>query len=752
LGNYLPRQCGIATFTSDVCSSVAKAAPDVECVVAAMNDIPGGYAYPDRVCFELPQQSLPDYRRLAEYLNLSRTDLLCIQHEFGIYGGPAGGHLLNTMRQLRIPIVTTMHTVLRTPDEHQHRVTEEICRLSDRLVVMSERSVEFLREIYGVPAEKIDFIHHGIPDMPFVDPNYYKDKFGVEGRDTILTFGLIGPGKGIEYMIEAMPAIVERFPDIAYIVLGATHPAIRREQGETYRLGLEARAKALGVAKNVIFHNRFVELPELCEYLGSADMYVTPYLNEEQIVSGTLAYAFGTGKAVVSTPYWYAQELLAENRGRLVPFRNSEALAEAVIDLLSHPVPRHAMRKRAYTLGRQMIWPEVSRRYLESFQRAFEARRKTGVFNRPKARRIPTNALPEFNIAHVETLTDETGILQHTRHSVPNRGEGYATDDNARALALVMRELSSEPEDKALQRLAFRYVAFLDHAFNRKINRFRNFLGYNREWLEPAGSEDSHARAIWSLGITVDAASDPGQVAVATELFNLGLNKMEEFTSPRAWAFGLLGIHEYLKRFPGDRTARRMRDKLATELIRIYGIVATDEWPWFETYLTYGNARLSEALLVAGPAMNRPDIVDVGLKSLDWLVKIQTSAQGHFVPVGTGGWFRDGDRSRFDQQPIEAHTMVAACARAYELTGEQRWQDAMQVAFEWFLGRNDLGLPLCEPVTGGCYDGLNPEGVNRNQGAESTLSFLLALQTVSRTRKVPEEPERCTTETVKSRC
>jgi glycosyltransferase involved in cell wall biosynthesis len=723
----VPRQCGIATFTSDVCESVARAGPQLSCLVAAMNDIPEGYNYPDRVRFELPQNDVVDYRRLAEFLNMGQADMLCVQHEFGIYGGSAGGHLLTTLRRLQMPIVTTLHTVLYAPDGNQRRVMDELCRLSDRLIVMSERAGDFLREVYHVPEAKIDFIHHGIPDMPFVDPNFYKDKFKIEGRDVILTFGLLSPNKGVEYMIDALPEIVARFPNVVYVVLGATHPAVKRAHGEAYRLGLQRRAKAAGVEDKVLFHNRFVDLSELCEYLGAADIYVTPYLTEAQIVSGTLAYAFGAGKAVVSTPYWYAEELLAGGRGKLVPFRDSKSLAATTIELLANPNERHAMRKRAYGFGRQMIWTEVAQRYLDSFTRAYDERRRSGRFNRPHMVDVVSLGLPEPNFGHMINLTDETGILQHTRHSVPNLGMGYATDDAARALIVALRGVEYEPDNQQLLRLVFRYLAFIDYAFDRPSGRFRNFMGFDRRWVDGPGSEDSHGRALWSLGIAVGIAPDPGQIAVALELFRLALPALEHFTSPRAWAYAIVGIDEYMKRFPGDSTARRLSEVLGEKLYRLYQATATEDWPWFETYLTYGNARLSQGLLLAGQRLGRPDMIAAALKSLDWLMRMQTAPEGHFVSIGTGGWQKDGARSRYDQQPIEAQSTGDACLSAWQITKDERWREDMQRAFEWFRGRNDVGMPLYDYTTGGCYDGLSPDGINLNQGAESTLVFLLAL-------------------------
>ncbi|MCX7732469.1 MAG: glycosyltransferase family 4 protein [candidate division WOR-3 bacterium] len=732
IGTYVPRRCGIATFTADLVEAIAAEAPELDCLVAAINDIPEGYPYPERVRFEVAQNNQDYYRQLAEYLNMTRVDLTCLQHEYGIFGGPAGSYILTALRRLRMPIVTTLHTVLTEPDEHQRQVLEEICRLSERLVVMSERAIRFLEEIYGVPAEKIDLIHHGIPDMPFVDPNYYKDLFGVEGRRVILTFGLLSPNKGIEYMIDALPAIVQRFPDVVYIVLGITHPNVRREQGEEYRLSLQRRARELGVDSHVIFHNRYVTLEELCRFLGAADIYVTPYLNPQQIVSGTLAYSLGVGKAVVSTPYWYAEELLAEERGRLVPFRDSGALANTIIQLFEQESERHAMRKRAYAFGRRMVWKEVARAYLDTFQRASsERRRGPAVLYPPAASSDPLDIdLPDLNLNHLLTLTDDTGILQHARRTVPNLNEGYTTDDNARALLVALRARELESDKLLLSRLIRRYLAFVDFAFNRQNGRFRNFLSYDRHWLEEYGSEDSHGRALWALGYAVNLAPEEGILALAMNLFAAGLPAVELFTSPRAWAYTILGICAYARRFPGDSNARRFRELLAERLFQLYQANASADWRWFEPVLSYANARLSEALIAAGRELGRQELIDAGLKSLEWLIQVQTSEHNHFIPIAHTGWRRGGTRARFDQQPIEAHCMIEACYQAYLVTHERRWREEMRRAFEWFLGRNDLGLPVYDYTTGGCHDGLHPDGVNGNEGAEATLSFIASLLTI----------------------
>lgn len=727
IGSYLPRQCGIATFTSDLCRSIAAEFPQINCFAVPVTDTAEGYDYPSEVRFEIVEQELASHRRAADFLNVNSIDLVCVQHEYGIYGGPAGSHILGLLRELRMPVVTTLHTILKDPDPHQRRVMIELARLSDRLVVMSQRGLEFLRDIYCVPEEKIDLIPHGIPDVPFVDPNFYKDQFGVEGKHVLLTFGLLSANKGIEYVIRALPAILERHPNVVYLVLGATHPNVVRQEGESYRLRLQRLARELGVSANVIFHDRFVSLAELVEFIGAADIYLTPYLNPAQIVSGTLAYTVGAGKAVISTPYWYAQELLADERGILVPFQDPDAIAEKVIYLLDNEAERHAMRKRAYLLGRDMIWTTVARRYVESFERARAERAASPRVFTARQDDRPIE-LPPLKLDHLKRLTDDTGVLQHTVFTVPNYDEGYTTDDNARALMLMtlLEEIERGMADE-VEQLTSRYLAFLWYAFNQETGRFRNFLSYDRRWREEVGSEDSHARAVWSLGAVLGRSKHEGIRGVASRMFELALPATLEFKSPRAWAFTLLGIHEYLRRYSGDRVAHNIRGVLADRLMDLYQRTSSEDWVWFEDVVTYSNARLPHALLLCGQGMNRDDMVEAGLKSLKWLADVQRTKSGHFAFIGNQGFYRRGEeRAYFDQQPIEAHGMVSACLEACRATGDRAWYKEAWCAFEWFLGRNDLGLSVYDPYTGGCRDGLHPGSLNQNQGAESTLAYLLS--------------------------
>ncbi len=727
IGNYLPRQCGIATFTTDLCEAIAAEYGDTTCIALPVNDLEAGYPYPARVRFELMEKDIDSYLRAADFLNINNVDLVCLQFEYGIFGGRAGSHILALLRELRMPIVTTLHTILQDPNPDQRRVLEEVAALSDRLVVMSERGAEFLQEVYRVLPEKIDFIPHGIPDVPFVDPSFHKDLFGVEGKIVLLSFGLLSANKGIENVIAALPAILDKHPNVVYIILGATHPQVRRRDGESYRLSLQWLAQEKGVEGQVIFYNRFVSLEELGEFVGAADIYITPYLNAAQITSGTLAYTLGAGKAVISTPYWYAEEMLAKKRGVLVPFRDPAALAEQVIDLLGNESKRHAMRKRAYLFGRAMIWPRVARRYMESFERARAERRHftpPGFAVKPLDKR--PGELPLLKLDHLRHMTDDTGMLQHALFTVPNYREGYSIDDNARALIVsaLLEELGS---DEALE-LASRYLAFIWYALNMETGRFLNFMDYQRNWLEKSGSDDSHGRALWALGTVLGRSNTPALQSMAGRVFEQALPAILDTTSPRAWSFALMGIYEYLRRFSGDRRASQMMEELAGRLLKLYQSNRLDEWRWYEDGLTYCNAALPHALLMCGQSIPNNAMTEAGLESLSWLVHLQRADAGHFVPIGSNGFYqRGGERARFDQQPVEAQAMVSASLEAYRITGDQRWRKEARRAFEWFLGRNDLNLAVYDPTTGGCRDGLHPDRPNENQGAESTLSFLQAL-------------------------
>lgn len=727
LGNHLPRQCGIATFTTDLSEAIAAVEPESDCFVVAMNDGLQRHAYPARVRFELSDNDLGAYARAADFLNVNAVDVVCIQHEYGIFGGKGGRHLLTLLRQLRMPVVTTLHTILATPNLQQRRVMDEIIALSDRLVVMTPGGAELLRDVHGAAEEKIDVIPHGIPNVPFAGS---KNRLGVEGRPLILTFGLLSPDKGIEYVIDALPTILSYYPDAVYIILGATHPHIIENHGETYRLMLEDRAKRLGVDGNVIFHNRFVSQSELSEFLAAADIYITPYLNPEQITSGTLAYALGAGKAVISTPYPYARELLAEERGVLVPWKDASAIATEIVGLLDDPEKRLVMRRRAAAHGRAMLWPAVARSYLDTFERARaeNALRLSTAFRASTLASRPAE-LPQINLDHVSIMSDDTGMLQHATFNVPRYDEGYCLDDNARALLLMtLLEDAGTDDPRKVRTLASRYLAFVSHAFNHPLGHFRNFMSHTRFWREEQGSEDSHGRALWALGTVVGCSADPGRQSLAGALFHAALPAVSSFSSPRAWAFTLLGIEQYLRAFEGDRNVQASGREIADRLLALFRRTDQPDWPWCEDRVTYCNARLPQALIASGSWIGDDAMTATGIRSLEWLMTIQRTADGYFAPIGTRGFFERGMvAAPFDQQPVDACATVSACMHAFRATGDHHWSEQARQAFMWFLGQNQLQQPLYDPRTGGCRDALHFDRVNENEGAESTLSFLLAL-------------------------
>lgn len=732
VGTYPPRQCGIATFTGSLYRATKEMEDGPDCFVVAINDLNRQYSYGDEVRGQIADTKLGSYRRAADYLNFSGADVVSLQHEYGIFGGRDGEHVLSLLRALKVPVVTTLHTVLGAPSSSQRAVMDEICSLSQRVVVMSSASAKLLREVHEVHEEDIDLIPHGI--HLFHASGSAKAHLGFDDKEVLLTFGLLSPDKGIETVIEAMTKIVAQRPNAVYVVLGATHPHVRERDGEAYRFMLEALAKRRGLGQNVIFHDRFVSEAELAQFVAAADIYVTPYLNLEQSTSGTLAQAVGSGKAVISSPYRYASELLGSGRGILVPVKDSDAMTEAVLDVLGNPQRKAELERKTAEFGQTMNWPSVAIQHLTAYTLA--ANKKLSPNPAPGPPKLvvrqPT-LLPDINLAHVYTLTDETGMLQHALFDVPNYEEGYCTDDNARALLLVAMMEEERVESPAeLRRLGNRYLALLAYAFNRKHARFRNFLSYSRRWIETAGSEDCHGRSLWALAAVASYGADPGRREVAKALFIAALPTALELSSPRAWAFTLLGIRQWLHAYAADSNVKQIARQLGNRLMACYTKCSHDGWRWFENEVTYCNARLSEALLVSGELLDDDAMLAAGLESLSWLATIQ-ERDGFFAPIGSNGFYPRGEsRAKFDQQPVEACATVSACLVAFRLTDQAMWTDQAQRAFDWFLGGNHLGLWLYDPTTGGCCDGLHEERLNENQGAEATLSFLLALMAIRR--------------------
>jgi len=739
VGNSLPRRCGIATFTTDLRQAVAAAGAGADTSIVAMSDHGHVYDYPADVGIQVADDNLDDYRRAADFLNAGQFDVVSLQHEFGIFGGPAGVNVIELLARLRMPIVTTLHTVLSKPNPAQREVMERIVDASSRIVVMAEKGRDLLRAVYHVPMETIDIIPHGIPDVAFVEPDRAKARLGFAGRSVILTFGLLSPNKGIEVVIDAMPAIVKRRPDAVYVVLGATHPNLVREQGEAYRHSLVSRVKELGVEDHVVFLDRFVDQATLLDFIEMCDVYVTPYLHEAQMTSGTLAYSFGSGKAVVSTPYWHARELLADDRGILVPFGDPAAIGAAVAGVLTDDARRLALRERAYAHGRSMTWARTGERYLAAFDRARQGH-GLRVIARPGqgATGRHTASPPEMQLGHLLSMCDDTGLFQHAVHSVPDRAHGYCVDDNARALLLACA-LNQPGEQRLPEVVTSRLAAFVQHAWNPDTRRFRNFMSFERRWLEASGSEDSHGRTLWALGECARSDSCQSRRTWAAALFAEALPAAEGFRSPRAWAFTLLGLEGYRDIVGEHAPAERMRRLLADRLMAMLLAVETPDWVWFEQGLAYDNARLCQALIVSGRSMAEPAHVEAGLRSLRWLMVQQTAPSGVFRPVGTEGFGEMGKPPRaFDQQPLEATATISACLAAWHADGDTEWRLAASRVFAWFLGSNDLSLPLVDLETGSCRDGLHRDRPNENRGGESVVSYLLGLSEIRQAARASE--------------
>lgn len=718
IGNYLPRRCGIATFTYDIWQALDARYPEVECKVWAMDDGGEPHAYPDEVAGSIAQDNPDAYQTAAQDIAAFKPDIVWLQHEFGIFGGPAGMMLLPLLDRLSAPLVVTLHTVLSHPDPAQRRVMDYLVERADTLIVMADAGRRILIECYAADPSRIAVIPHGIPDRPLVDTAVAKRRHGLGERPVGLTFGLLSPGKGIETMIAALPEIIARIPDFLYVVIGETHPHIRAQAGESYRDGLMAQARGLGVADNILWISRFFDTDELLDYLEAADVYVTPYLNPAQITSGTLAYAVGLGKAVVSTPYVHAQELLADGIGRLVPFGDSQRMADEIVDLLSDRAALDRLRHRTYDLGRSMIWPRLAEAAFDRFGEALVRARPTAT---PRLPAVPTR-LGEAALAR---LTDGTGILQHSRFSVPDRAHGYCTDDNARGLILACRAGWLTPEQR--RHYGAIYAAFLNHAWNAQTGAFRNFMSFERRWLEETGSQDSSGRALWALAHAAAAGHDDQLRDWAGTLFDEALPSIAGFASMRTRAFTALAcVEAWVQHGPQPRLRQVLSDAVDA-LLREYRASSSDDWQWFEPVLAYDNARLPEALLRAGTLLGRDDAIATGLAALTWLAARQTAPDGHFRPVGSDSFGRQhAEPLPFDQQPLEAQAMIAASQAALVASGNARWRATGLAAYRWFLGANDLQLALAQPQSGECFDGLTPRGVNRNQGAESVLAFQLA--------------------------
>jgi len=716
ISSFLPRKCGIATFTSDLIKSTASAAKgEFEPLVVAMRS--GDQKYDDPVKFEIRQNVKNDYICAADYINFSHVDVVSVQHEFGLFGGDAGAYLSLLLNRLKAPIITTLHTVIDEPAPAYLKSLTDVCNASYRVITMNERGVSMLRDIYDIPTKKIKLIAHGIPDLPFVDSNYYKHKFGMEDRKTILTFGLLNRNKGIEVMLKAMPTIVKADPSVLYIVLGMTHPNILKHEGESYRFSLQQMVKDLNLQEHVIFHNRFVSDQELHNFLCAADLYVTPYINRKQLTSGTLSFAVGAGKAVISTPYWAAMELLADGRGELVRFGDSKQIAKTIVEILKKDSQFYSLRRRAYEYGRSRTWPKIG----QAYWRLFKAKR---LPLRIAAKTTLSIEVPELSLDHLQKLTDDTGMYQHANFTIPNREYGYCTDDNARAVIAMAKYYAQYSEPQALH-LLDTYLSFIIHSQNSD-GSIRNFMNFDRTWFKNEPINDAFGRVLWALGTVMAKPPTPAYISVVKSCFDKSVEHIQK-QLPRGMAYSILGMCDYLQQFPGASDIKRQLELTADGLVTQYQENSFPDWQWFEDMMTYDNAVLPHALFVAGLTSDNKKHLEIAEKTCEFLLANTFNGEC-FSFVGCKGWYeRGGTKAAFDQQPIEAASTVMMLRAAYDATQDGKFLTLQRKTFDWFLGQNDLRIPLYDFRTKGCNDGLIRDGVNTNQGAESTLSFLLSL-------------------------
>ena len=729
IGNYVPRQCGIATFTRDVVESLIKNDIEknikAEAFVLAMDDQPQSYAYPDIVTYTIRQDAQRDYLKAVKYINFSGADVCLLEHEFGIFGGDDGVYILSLVHRLTIPLVVTLHTVLKRPSYNQKLIIQEISAKADKVIVMSKLAIDFLIKIYGVPGEKIELIEHGVPDFRSMNRKQYKKKLKLEHRKSLLTFGLLSKDKGIETVINALPKVVEKHPEILYIILGKTHPAVLRSSGEEYRNYLKRLVDKYQLRDHVYFYDHYVSNEELFAYLSSIDIYITPYLNKAQITSGTLAYAIGAGAAVVSTPYWHAKELLAEGVGSLFNFGDVDALTEILLRLFGNPPELEALRKKAFNFGRKTIWPEIGARYLRVIAESAKSAVNVDYWEDSI---IDPLTLPKFSLEHIKRLTDTTGILQHAQYGVPNFKEGYSLDDNARALLMSVMAYRQKKNQTALELIPI-FLSFI-HYMQNDDGTFRNFLTYNRDYKDEKGTEDAFGRTIWALGYLLRFPPRDAFSQMARELYDKAFPRFTQLKSPRAIAFTIIGICHFLHRFRNDEGMKKVLKDLIETLLGLYEQEKDGDWHWFESKLAYSNAVLPLSLFHAVEITRDEKTLKTAMESMEFLERV-TFRQGYLSLVGNGQWYeKGGNPSPFAQQPVDAMNMVMMAYQAYVVTKDPVYTHLVSAYFMWFLGENDLGVPVYDFETAGCFDGLESYGLNQNQGAESTLAYLIAHLTV----------------------
>ncbi len=728
VGTYPPRECGIGTFTNHLFKSILSVNEnqhnEYEGFVVALNDIDLTYEYPEEVKLTIRQEYQNDYLEAVKSINISGADLCILEHEFGIFGGQSGVYILPFLHSLEIPFIVTLHTILKSPSYNEKVVLQEICKMSCKIVVMSNKAVDILISIYDVDKDKIALIEHGVPDIHF-EQERSKREFKLENKKVLLTFGFIGRNKGIETVIKALPEVVCKHPEVIYIVLGKTHPNILRHSGEEYRIFLMRLVQNLHLEKHVLFLNEFINERDLFKYLSASDIYITPYLNEAQITSGTLSYAIGAGSAVISTPYWHAEELLADGRGRLFNFNDSKELTGVLNELLDKPEELKEIKRRALEYGKEITWPKIGEKYLKLATDMIEE--GTSV---PEKKDVALDllSLPPFSLTHINRLTDDTGIIQHANFGIPNLKEGYCLDDNSRALIMVLMAYRQMKDIRALD-LSPIYLSYI-HYMQNADGTFRNFLSFSRCFLDDVGSEDSFGRTIWALGYLLSNAPNDAYYQTGKLVFFNAAPNFEKLNSLRGIANTMIGISFYLKSNPSDDSMTERLRNLAQNLIRQYEANQCSEWNWFESLLAYDNGILPLALLHSAEILNDDRITSVAMESMEFLTE-HTLKDNHLSIIGNEKWYKKkGDRSRFAQQPIDAMAMVLMFHQAYHLTKEKEYLNKLYTSFLWFLGENDLRMSLYDFETNGCCDGFESYGINRNQGAESSLAYLISHLTV----------------------
>jgi len=725
ISTYPPRECGLATFNQNLVNALSlnPSYNPQQSFVVAMNESENldEHAYPKEVKFVIRQQNQQDYIDAANFINESNIDTVIIEHEFGIFGGNSGVFLLSLINRLKKPFITILHTVLKEPSFMQQTIIKEIALKSSKIVVMSKKAVLFLTSIYQIPKSSIKLIEHGVPDLEPILNNEVAQSELFKNRKVLFTFGLISRNKGLETMIKALPSIAAEHPEVLYVILGNTHPGVVKHNGEEYRDSLKALAKDLGVENNIAFVNKFVSEEELHQYLTACYIYVTPYLNEAQITSGTLSYAIGAGAAVVSTPYWHAQELLADNRGKLFDFKNDKQLAQIVNELLSDEHKHQQLKQNAYQYGLDLRWPAIGNVYINVLEDALAAGNKP---QRTVPPIIDVEGMPALNLNHINLLTDDTGIIQHARFGIPNLKEGYCIDDNARALIMALMAFEQDKNQKALKLIPV-YLSFIQY-MQREDGNFRNFLSFNRNYLDEVGSEDSFGRTIWSLGYLIAVAPNNSYREFGRELFSHSVTHFKDLKYLRGKANTVIGIANFLSVHQGDELLITEINQLAKSLVSSYHANKDGDWHWFEDILTYDNAILPLALLHHYEATGNQESYQIAMESIEFLNSFSFE-NGYLNPVGNAGWMKKhGKNPIYDQQAIETMAMVLLYAKTFEITKDIKYLNMMHTSYEWFLGKNSLHIPLYDFETNGCADGLQFNSVNRNQGAESTLAYFIS--------------------------